>query len=188
VFYCFIYFYINEGKLELKAKKYVFVGYLMNVKEYKIWCHKISKFLILRDVTFDESIMLKARDGAFEPARYDFPEFAYCLAIAEDLDSCESSYYKEVISSKNATDWVTIMNEELTLLQHNQTWTLVKPPSDKRVMGCKWIFKKKINVSSLRDIRYKAKFVPNDYCQVEGVDFNDVFSLMLSLVAVKDLE
>jgi hypothetical protein len=28
----------------------------------------MSKFLISRDVTFDESIMLKARDGAPEPA------------------------------------------------------------------------------------------------------------------------
>jgi Reverse transcriptase (RNA-dependent DNA polymerase) len=119
------------------------------------------------------------------------------LTIAEDLDSCESSCYKEAISSKNATDWVTTMNEELTSLQHNQTWALVKPPSDKRVVGCKWIFKKKINGSSLRDVRYKVRLVGKGYNQVEGVYFNDVFSpvdkhtsiqFLFSLVAMKNLE
>jgi hypothetical protein len=68
VFGCSAYFHVNEGKLEPRAKKETFVGYPMNVKGYKIWCPSLSKFLISRDVTFDELAMLKARDDAVEPA------------------------------------------------------------------------------------------------------------------------
>jgi hypothetical protein len=67
VFGCPAYFYVNEGKLESRAKKGIFIGYFMNVKEYKLWCPNLSKFLISRDVIFYESAMLKAHDDALEP-------------------------------------------------------------------------------------------------------------------------
>jgi hypothetical protein len=67
VFGCPAYFYVNEAKLEPRAKKYIFVGYPMNVKGYKLWCPNLLKFLISRDVTFDESAMLKVHSDTSEP-------------------------------------------------------------------------------------------------------------------------
>jgi hypothetical protein len=58
------YFHVNEGKLEPRAKKCIFVGYPMNVKGYKLWCPNLSKFLISRNVIFDESSMLKVHGDA----------------------------------------------------------------------------------------------------------------------------
>ena len=34
------------------------------------------------------------------PLRYGYSDFTYCLAIAEDVDSCDSSTYKEAVNSK----------------------------------------------------------------------------------------
>jgi len=67
VFGCLAYVHVNERKLEERAKKGVFVGYPMNVKGYKVWCSTSSKFLISRDVTFDESAMLKSKDVVLKP-------------------------------------------------------------------------------------------------------------------------
>jgi len=67
VFGCPAYVHVNEGKLEARAKNDIFVGYPMNVKGYKVWCLTSSKFLISRDVTFDESTMLKSKDVVLKP-------------------------------------------------------------------------------------------------------------------------
>jgi hypothetical protein len=68
------------------------------------------------------------------------------------------------------------MNEELHSLEKNNTWTLVKPPSGKRIVGCKWVFKKKMDDSQSESFRYKTGLVAKGYSQVEAVYFNDVFS------------
>jgi len=126
-----------------------------------------------------------------------YANFAYCFAVAEKVEYSEPSSYKEAISSKNAIDWVSSMNEELQSLETNHTWTLVKPPSGKKIVGCKWVFKKKVDGSRPKSFRYKARLVAKGYSQVQGVDFNEVFSpvfkhtsirVLLSLVTIKDFE
>ena len=54
---------MNEDKLEPRARKCIFFGYANGVKGYRLWCldSKFSKFLINRDVTFNESTMLSPR-------------------------------------------------------------------------------------------------------------------------------
>ena len=56
VFCCPAYFHVNDGKLEPRAKKAIFLGYATGVKGYRLWFPdpKSPKF-ISRDVTFDEN-------------------------------------------------------------------------------------------------------------------------------------
>ena len=59
VFGCLANYHVKEDKLEPKAKKGVFVGFKKGVKCYKIWDSKDKKFILSRDVTFDEASILK---------------------------------------------------------------------------------------------------------------------------------
>ena len=128
------------------------------------------------------------------PSRYGYSDFAYCLAIAEDVDNGEPFSYKEAVNSKEAKNWIFAMKEELDSLKRNKTWSLVELPKSKKVIGCKWVFKRKTDGSNAR---YKARLVAKGYSQVQGVDFNEVFSpvvkhmsisVLLALVASKNLE
>ncbi|KAL3505149.1 hypothetical protein ACH5RR_034990 [Cinchona calisaya] len=38
IFGCPTYMHVNDGKLEFRAKKFIFLGYTSGVKGYKLWC------------------------------------------------------------------------------------------------------------------------------------------------------
>lgn len=66
------------------------------------------------------------------------------------------------------------MKEEIILLKKNNIWILVKQLSNKRLVGCKWIFKLKERISSVKLLRYKVT-------QREVVDFNKMLHLWLNI-------
>ena len=50
---------MKESKLDPKAKKAIFLGFSSGIKGYRLWCPSSKKIVSSRDVTFDESSMLK---------------------------------------------------------------------------------------------------------------------------------
>ncbi|KAG8472495.1 hypothetical protein CXB51_034177 [Gossypium anomalum] len=58
IFGCPAYAHVDNGKLEPRFIKCVFLGYKVGVKGYKLWCPENRKVLISRDVVFDETAML----------------------------------------------------------------------------------------------------------------------------------
>jgi hypothetical protein len=82
------------------------------------------------------------------------------------------------------------MHDEMESLEKNGTWDLVQLPKGKKIVRCKWIFKRKEEM-------YKARLVAKGYSQIPCIDFNDVFFLvvkhcsirtLLSIVAMHDYE
>jgi len=88
------------------------------------------------------------------------------------------------------------MNEEMASLKMNETSDLVPLPKGRKLVGCKWVFKKKIGLDGNVE-KYKASLVTKGYSQVEGIDYGEIFSpidkltsvkFLLSVAAVYDLE
>ena len=54
---------MRDGKPEPKAMKFIFLGFATGVKSYRLRCteNKTPKFIISRDVTFDEYAMFGQR-------------------------------------------------------------------------------------------------------------------------------
>jgi hypothetical protein len=80
--------------------------------------------------------------------------------------------------------WIKAMNEELDQIEKNQTWELVPRPEDKNVIGTKWIFKNKLNENG-QIIKNKSILVCKGYAQVEGIDFEETFSPVERLEAIR---
>ena len=55
------YYHVKESKLDPRAKKALFMGITGGVKRYCLWCPVTKKIIFSRDVTFDESAMLKQK-------------------------------------------------------------------------------------------------------------------------------
>ncbi|KAA3480450.1 copia LTR rider [Gossypium australe] len=93
---------------------------------------------------------------------------------------------EEAIQASDSNKWLVAMEEEMESLHKNELWQLVKPPTGKKIVGSKWLFRNKEG-SSQDDIRYKARLVAKGYSQVERVDFHDVFSLVVKHTSIQEL-
>ncbi|XP_075091714.1 secreted RxLR effector protein 161-like [Nicotiana tabacum] len=60
-------------------------------------------------------------------------------------------------ASKNQR-WVEVMQTEIQALQDSHTWELVKLPEGKRLSGCKWVYKVKLQPNGEVE-RFKARLV-----------------------------
>jgi hypothetical protein len=77
--------------------------------------------------------------------RYNPPNFhsAFVLTAIDD----EPKSVGEAIDLIEGKLWKDTMVEEMESLYKNETWDLVKLPSGRKLIGSKWVFKKKMNAA-----------------------------------------
>ena len=68
-------------------------------------------------------------------------------------------------------------------MYENKVWTFLDLPNDRQAIENKWIFKKKTNADGIVTI-YKARLVVKGFRQVQGVDYNEIFSTVAMLKSV----
>ncbi|GKC71028.1 ribonuclease H-like domain-containing protein [Tanacetum coccineum] len=78
----------------------------------------------------------------------------------------------------NDPHWQNAMRDEYTTLIKNKTWTLVPRPPDTNIVRCVWLFRYKYLEDGMLS-RYKARLVANGSTQLEGVDVDETFSLVV---------
>ncbi|KAK8936568.1 hypothetical protein KSP39_PZI012702 [Platanthera zijinensis] len=82
--------------------------------------------------------------------------------------------------------WCAAMDEEMTALWENQTWTLVPLPPGQKPVGCKWVFAIKHAPDGTID-RLKACLVARGFTQQQGLDYDETFSPVVKLNTVRVL-
>ncbi|GJV06619.1 retrotransposon protein, putative, ty1-copia subclass [Tanacetum coccineum] len=122
---------------------------------------------------------------------------AYAFVAAEEEDTHEPLTYQEAVACEDSSKWKAAMKEEMDSLRKNKTWELVDHPAGQKLVSCKWLFKIKEGIEGVQKPRYKARLVARGFTQRAGIDYNEVFSLVvrhtsirviLALTACKDYE
>ena len=67
------------------------------------------------------------------------------------------------------------MNEEINMIDKNETWELVDRPEDKEVIRVKWVYKTKVNPDGSIQ-KHKARLVVKGYSKHFGIDYNETFA------------
>ena len=78
------------------------------------------------------------------------------------------------------------MKEEMDSLAKNKTWDLVKLSESRKVVGYKWVYKLKKGVDDTIP-KYKVRLVAKGFSQKGGIDFHEIFSLVVKLVSFRIL-
>ena len=123
----------------------------------------------------DEFVGLSIKDIIFNEVA------TYTLNVAYN----KPKNYRDGIASVDSSSWLVAMEEEIESLWKNHTWDLVPLPTDKRAIGCKWIYKVKDGGNG--NLIYKARPVAKGYVQKKGVEYHDIFAPVVRHTSIRIL-
>ncbi|WVZ64163.1 hypothetical protein U9M48_013726, partial [Paspalum notatum var. saurae] len=150
VFGCIAYAHVDNGKLEPRAIKCIFLGYQSGVKVVQPPQHSIAA---------DRSVRTR------KPTRRLIEEcnVAYALSVAEKIEgNSEPSNYSEAIISADCNNWVTAMQDEMESLDKNAIYLLLYV--DDMLIAAK----EKSEMAKLK-ARLKKEFEMNDLCAAKKI-------------------
>ncbi|GJU24177.1 retrotransposon protein, putative, ty1-copia subclass [Tanacetum coccineum] len=113
-----------------------------------------------------------------------------CLNVEADEHSLgdfnEPTSYKAAMLDSESNKWINAMNAEIQSMMDNMVWVLVDLPPVYKTVGIKWIFKKKTDMDGIVHT-YKACLVAKGYTQLYGVDYEETFSPVADIRAIRIL-
>ena len=87
--------------------------------------------------------------------------------FASSAPSGEPTTYKEAHASPDSELWIKAMTDELESLQTLGTWVVCPKPENRKVIGCKWVYRIKTDANG-NVTRYKTRLVAKGYSHTGG--------------------
>uniref|UniRef100_A0A2N9GD76 CCHC-type domain-containing protein n=1 Tax=Fagus sylvatica TaxID=28930 RepID=A0A2N9GD76_FAGSY len=206
----------HRDKFSPRASKCLFLGYPSNRKAYKLYNLDTQKIFFSRDVTFHEDIFpfqdlpdisqpsipilplpvpepIPPTPSPPPPTTTDSPP-PPSTSLRPRRTTSRPTYLQDYVcptlhagpTASSLTTSTSAMSNELRALEANSTWTLEPLPPDKKPIGCKWVFKTKLNADGSIE-RYKARLVAKGYTQIEGLDYHETFAPVAKMTTVRCL-
>ncbi|GJS37551.1 retrovirus-related pol polyprotein from transposon TNT 1-94 [Tanacetum coccineum] len=164
------------GKLKAKADIGIFIGYPPKNKAYRIYNRLFDEF-------FSPPASVASPVTAMEaPAPVESTGTASSISVDQDAPSpIEPKMYKDALTQ---ACWIEAMQEELNEFKRLEVWELVPRPDKVMVITLKLIYKVKLDKLG-GILKNKARLVARGYRQEEGIDFEEYFTPVARLEAVR---
>nr|GFB32835.1 putative retrotransposon Ty1-copia subclass protein [Tanacetum cinerariifolium] len=99
-------------------------------------------------------------------------------------DLGEPANYKAALLDPESKKWLDAMNVEMQSMKDNDVWVLVELSPNARTVRSKWLFKKKTDMDVYI---FKARLVAKGFTQTYGVDYEETFSPVADIRAIRIL-
>ncbi|GJU51773.1 retrotransposon protein, putative, ty1-copia subclass [Tanacetum coccineum] len=200
----------TPDKLQQRYVKCIFIRYSKETMGYYFYFPRENKIVVVRYAEFFEKNLLSqevsGRAGELEeiqdedtspseitseiPKRTHRAPERLCLNVEAEEHSLgdlnEPANYKAAMLDPESNKWLDAMNAEMQSMKDNQVWRLVDLPPDCKTVGSKWLFKKKTDMDGIVHT-YKARLVAKGFTQLYGVDYEETFSPVADIRAIRIL-
>ncbi|GJR71470.1 retrotransposon protein, putative, ty1-copia subclass [Tanacetum coccineum] len=196
----------KPDKLEPMSIKCIFIGYPKETMGYSFYYPPENKVLVARNAEFlENSLINQEASGSLEDLEIiqeedTHPSIDTSLNHEEDdleidepqsdiipiRDLGEPANYKATLLDPESDKWLNAMNVEMQSMKDNEVWDLVELPPNGKTVGSKWLFKKKTDMDGAVHT-YKARLVAKGYTQTPGIDYEETFSPIADIRAIRIL-
>nr|GEV23027.1 zinc finger, CCHC-type [Tanacetum cinerariifolium] len=179
----------------------IFVGYAKHSKAYRFYVIEPNDSVSINSIIESRDAIVDENHFSSIPRPKDIIPNVQESQINDHTDDVPSETpeprtdprtYNEAMQSRDAAFWKEAIKDEI---MKNNTWVLSDLPPGCKLLGCKWIFKRKMKVDGTID-KFKARLVIQRFRKKEGIDYFDTYApitrittirLMLALVAIHNL-
>ncbi|GKC13200.1 retrotransposon protein, putative, ty1-copia subclass, partial [Tanacetum coccineum] len=150
-----------------------------------------NKVLVARNAEFlENSLITQEASGILEDLEIIQEEDTHLsidTSLHHEEDDLEIDEPQSDIPIHPESDkWLNAMNVEMQSMKDNEVWDLVDLPPNDKTVGSKWLFKKKTDMDGAIHT-YKAHLVANGYTQTLGIDYEETFSPVADIRAIRIL-
>ncbi|GKE89053.1 retrotransposon protein, putative, ty1-copia subclass, partial [Tanacetum coccineum] len=174
----------TPDKLQQRSIKCIFIGYPKETMGYYFYFPPENKIVVARYAEFFEKNLITQKVSGR----------AMDLKEIQDEDTSPSEITSEIPMEVEGfeppqEEEIMIRRSERTQIQSmmdNMVWVLVDLPLGYKPVRGKWIFKKNTNMDGIVHT-YKARLVAKGYTQLYGVDYEETFSPVVDIRAIRIL-
>ncbi|GJY54054.1 putative RNA-directed DNA polymerase [Tanacetum coccineum] len=184
----------TPDKLEQRSVKCIFIGYPKETMGYYFYFPPENKIVVARYAEFFEKRLIsqeisgRAVDLEEIQEQEDTSPSEITSNIPQEVEGFgPPPQEEEILIHSESNKWIDVMNAKIQSMMDNMVWVLVDLPPGCKTIKIKWLFKKKTDMDGIGYTFYKACFVAKGYTQLYEVDYEETFSPVADIKAIRVL-
>ena len=113
----------------------------------------------------------------------EYNEYDLFHAFSAVTDGIPTNF-AEAMKSEDRDYWKAAMDCEMKNIRDNDTYQIKKIKNGEKAIGCRWVFKKKLNKDGSVN-KFKARLVAKGYLQRFGTDYNETFAPVAKFKSIR---